>query len=228
MRFQEARLSELVEREISRQIDLMIRSHTDGEALRSTLPDIIRIAQDRVRDEYTTIRHTRTSTSQDQLGPCPPACQPPPFTDLEDQVPRLEEIPEVVMEEPDPQNDNSSSLCEPLPYGISPVQPDTQPEIVLSTPEMNRRRASASTDFGMTLEKDTQLAPSLMPYSTGQIEFRQTHNPVVYQITLPQMDDQTPAMPANFRLPATDEQRQDIQPDQMLGINDGSSKSDQI
>jgi hypothetical protein len=192
----------------------MIRSHTDEEALRSSLSDIIRIAQDRVRDEYATIRHTRTSANQDQLEPCPPACQPPPFTDLEDQVPRLEEVPEVVMEEPDPQNDNSSSLCGPLSFAISPVQPDTQPEIVPSTPEMNRR-ASALADLGMALEKDT--------YPTGQIEFRQTLHPIVYQ-----MDGQTPAMPANFRFPATDEQRQDIQPDQMLGINDGSSKLDLI
>jgi hypothetical protein len=212
---------------MSRQIGRMIRSHTDEEALRSSVSDIIRIAQDRVRDEYAAIRHTRTSASQDQLETCPPACQPPPFTDLEGQVPRLEEVPEVVTEEPDPQNDNSSSLCEPLPYGTPPVQPDTQPEIVLSTPEMNRR-ASASADFEMALENDTQLAPSLMPYLTHQIELRQTLDPIVYQIAVPQMDDQTPAMPANFRLPATDGQRQDIQPDQMLGINDCSSKSDLI
>ena len=200
----------------------MIRSHTDEEALRSSLSDIIRIAQDRVRDEYATIRHTRTSANQDQLEPCPPACQPPPFTDLEDQVPRLEEVPEVVMEEPDPQNDNSSSLCKPFAVRnpSSATGHSTRDRAV--DPEMNRR-ASASADFEMALENDTQLAPSLMPYLTHQIELRQTLHPIVYQ-----MDGQTPAMPANFRFPATDEQRQDIQPDQMLGINDGSSKLDLI
>jgi len=215
LRFQAARLSELVEPEIRRRI---VQPRIDEEALRSTLPDIIRNAQDQVQLEYTAMRQAVSTANQDQdetaeRETCPPACQAPPVADLGGQT-LTEEAPQhrddVEMGEPEQIRDSSSSLNEPPLFwgGISTA--NARPEIVQYL-DLNQRPANPPY-FGTTLRNETQSIQNLVSYPTGPIE--RTINPAVFT-----MGAQNPAMPGTVESQATNEPRQGFQIDPMFGLN---------